>query len=405
MKKTFLTLTLLFISSYFIDSIACTSAVITGKVTVDGRPLLWKHRDTGEEQNRVEFFSMGKYPFLALVDSPDKGGVAWIGTNEAGFSIMNTASYNLKDEDDRSKAADKEGELMFRALSICKNLIDFEHFLDTLYRPMGVEANFGVIDAEGGAAYYEVNNFRYTKLDANDPKIAPQGYLIYTNFSYSGRFNDGMGYIRHQTASELFARVAPYKALSPLWIAQEASRSFYHSLLGIDLKSADFSPNNYNGWFIDQDFIPRKSTSASVIIQGVKEGEDPQMTTMWVMLGYPPATVMLPLWVKAANKQPYLLTNTENSENAPLCEWAVALKHQSFPIDRGNGGRYFNWNLMYNAQGTGYMQKLQPLEEQIYRHFTPKIQNWRTQGNINLQELEKSYTEVNNWIVKIYSEL
>ena len=60
---------------------------------------------------------------------------------------------------------------------ICKNQQDFEHFLDTLSRPMRVEANFGIIDAYGGAAYYETNNTRYYKKDVNDPNLAPDGIL------------------------------------------------------------------------------------------------------------------------------------------------------------------------------------------------------------------------------------
>ncbi|MBQ1831250.1 MAG: hypothetical protein II112_02650, partial [Bacteroidales bacterium] len=51
---------------------ACTSAIFTGKSTPDGRPLLWKHRDTGELDNRIEFFPAGngrKYGFLGLVNS------------------------------------------------------------------------------------------------------------------------------------------------------------------------------------------------------------------------------------------------------------------------------------------------------------------------------------------------
>lgn len=66
---------------------------------------------------------------------------------------------------------DREGELMYKALLECKNLSDFETFLDNYPRPVGVEANFGVIDAEGGAAYYEVNNTRWVKVDANDPNL------------------------------------------------------------------------------------------------------------------------------------------------------------------------------------------------------------------------------------------
>ena len=187
-----------------VDVFACTSAIFTGKATPDGRPLLWKHRDTGEPNNRIQYFKGEKYTFYALINSPDFfRNEAWSGTNEVRFSIMNTASYNLKDDDVPSKMMDKEGEVMFKALATCKTLKDFEKMLDKYKRPLGVEANFGVIDAEGGAAYYEVNNDSWTKIDVNDPKIAPQGYLVYTNHSNTGRLNDGMGYVRYTNADKI----------------------------------------------------------------------------------------------------------------------------------------------------------------------------------------------------------
>lgn len=392
-------LTTLFLSR---EVLACTSAIITGKVTADGRPLLWKHRDTGQDNNRVEFFKGEKYNMIGLVNSPDKGGVVWAGTNSTGFSIMNTASYNLKEDD--VKDMDMEGVVMYRALEICKTLEDFENFLDTLSRPMRVEANFGVIDAMGGAAYYEVNNTRYVKLDANDPKIAPQGYLIYTNFSYTGRFNEGMGYIRYQNALEIFSRQAPLTNITPEWVFNSLSRSFYHSLMGADLKDSKNSPERNSGWVIDQDYIPRRSSTSSVVIQGVKKGEDPQMTIMWTVLGYPPAGVAVPLWVKGAENLPSVVVKRTDSDNAIACDMALALKYKTFSLKRGSGSRYMNFNLIYNSQGTGYMQELAPLERHIKSIYSNLIEKWRLEG-INVKELQNANREADEIIKGAYSSL
>ena len=181
---------------------ACTSAIITGKQTKDGRPLMWKHRDSGAGWNHIAYFKGERFCYTGLVNSENPSDEIWTGMNEAGFAIMNTASYNLKD--DEVEEMDKEGQFMKRALEVCKDMKDFEYFLDTLSRPMGVEANFGVIDAFGGAAYYETNNHTYVKMDVNDEELAPRGYLIYTNFSFHGRKDEGKGYIRYDTAEELF---------------------------------------------------------------------------------------------------------------------------------------------------------------------------------------------------------
>ena len=106
---------------------ACTSIIITGKATPDGRPLMWKHRDTGAPYNHIGYFDEGGYRFLGLVNSDDPEGAVWTGSNETGFSIMNTASYNLKDDD--IKEMDQE-ELDAKALRVCKT-VQIRAFLDT----------------------------------------------------------------------------------------------------------------------------------------------------------------------------------------------------------------------------------------------------------------------------------
>ena len=48
---------------------ACSSAVISGKVTPDGRPLLWKNRETGYLRNHMAYVKGEKYDFVADVNS------------------------------------------------------------------------------------------------------------------------------------------------------------------------------------------------------------------------------------------------------------------------------------------------------------------------------------------------
>ncbi len=344
MKKIFsLSLLLVLALLAALPADACTSAIFTGKSTPDGRPLLWKHRDTGELNNRIEFFPSGngrKYSFLGLVNSPVQDGEVWTGTNEVGFSIMNTASYNLQDE--TADFEDQEGVVMYQALGSCKTLKDFEKLLDKMKKPRGVEANFGVIDAEGGAAYYEVNNTEWRKIDVNDPKIAPEGFLIYTNHSYTGRKDEGMGYVRYNTANEIIHKGwIRGEAFTPQWIFNNLSRSYYNSLLGIDLnRNPEMAPD---GWFVDQDFIPRRSTSASIVVKGVKPGENPDLTVMWTILGYPPCGVAVPLFVAMGADQPdYMLKGSGKGNNCKMCDWVLERRARVFPLKRGNGRNYFN---------------------------------------------------------------
>lgn len=397
MKKIILSVILITLLIAPIDVFGCTSAIITGKQTKDGRPLLWKHRDTGVLENRIEYFKGLKYSFIGLVNSEDRGGIVWAGTNSEGFSIMNTASYNLKDDD--VQTMDMEGHVMYQALSECRNLKDFEKMLDKMKRPMSVEANFGVIDAEGGAAYYEVNNNRWTKIDVNDPKIAPEGYLVVTNFSYTGRINDGMGYIRYNNARNIFMERAVFGDFTPQWIFSNLSRSFYHSLLDIDL-AKDLDKVSGSGWFIDQDFIPRKSTSASIVIQGVNKGEDPLNTIMWTVLGYPPVSFAVPLFVKSGDDLPSYMTLSSDSENSELCDNSMFVKNKVFSLERGNGSKYFNAALLFNDKGTGYMQRVIGFENEIFKNFNNVMGDWRREG-LDMGRLNTFYKDTYYFVKKL----
>ena len=391
MKKIFsLSLLLMLWLSAAMPADACTSAIFTGKATPDGRPLLWKHRDTGELNNRIEFFPAGngiKYSFLGLVNSPVQGGEVWTGTNEVGFSIMNTASYNLQSE--AADFEDQEGVVMYQALGSCKTLKEFEKLLDKMKKPRGVEANFGVIDAEGGAAYYEVNNTEWRKIDVKDPKIAPEGFLIYTNHSYTGRKDEGMGYVRYNTANELTHKAwIQGVEFTPQWIFNNLSRSYYNSLLGIDLnRNPELAPD---GWFVDQDFIPRRSTSASIVVKGVKPSEDPSLTVMWTILGYPPCGIAVPMFVAAGKDQPdYMLKGSGKGNNALMCDQTLERRARIFPLTRGNGKNYFNIGLAHY-----YMSTFFSVEDEVFFKTEQKMKEMYKNGKFEKSGLSDIYDPI-----------
>ena len=52
----------IFFVCFVYQSRACTSAIISGKVTKDGRPLMWKHFDNEQQLNKkVLYLSGGNY--------------------------------------------------------------------------------------------------------------------------------------------------------------------------------------------------------------------------------------------------------------------------------------------------------------------------------------------------------
>lgn len=387
---------------------ACTAAVISGKVTPDGRPLLWKNRDCGFPQNSVKFFKGERFSYIAIVNStdPDPAEV-WIGTNSAGFSIMNTQSYNLVDVAPGEERGAANGRVMCRALEICATVEDFHHFLDTLSKPSLIEANFGVIDARGGAEMLEVDYYSYVVYDANDPRTAPHGYLARTNFSFAGEVNTGSGQVRYMNEDQLLMSASGMGLLTPEWILSEVARSFRHPVLGIDLRSGDFNRPVTSGWFLDYDFIPRRTSSSSVVVQGVRPDENPELTIMWTVLGYPPTGVVMPVWLEGAEKSlPVLLARDEETGLSPLCDWSQRLASKVFSYDQGTGTeRYMNWEVLWTRDGDGCMQHLLPVEAAVFRTAAPAIERWRKAGEVDAEELGSLYRELDGIIREGYSPL
>ena len=265
---------------------ACTSAIVRADATRDGRTLLWKHRDTGHAHNFVERVEKtdSSLAFVALFNAGDvRLQESWVGFNEAGFAVMNTASYNLAP--DTARVRDREGLIMARALATCRSVADFTSMLDSAIScgTMGVQANFGVVDASGAGAYIEATDHAYQVFPLAD---APDGLLVRSNYSYSGGEEGKLGVCRHDNAVKLLAAPVKERNICPETFTEHLSRSFYDSGAGIDrLENGEMHPAD------EGNMIPRRSSSASVVIEGCRPGENPaEATVMWVALGFPAAS-------------------------------------------------------------------------------------------------------------------
>ena len=381
---------------------ACTSFIISGKATPSGRPMMFKHRDTDCLDNRIAYFQGDKYAFIGLMNAPTLDGEVWSGVNEAGFCIMNTASYNLR-EDSLECQMDREGELMYHALANCATIADFEAWLETYPQPWGVEANFGIIDAQGGAAYFEMNNSRYIKYDVNAEQ---SGYRVVTNFSFAGRYEDYEGYERYLTASaimqEAFSREKEMTAIDALNLF---SRKYRHEVLGVN-----YYQENAPQYIVDQDFIPRRITSAVVVVEGVKAGSNPLHTVMWTALGYPACAVAVPLLVHGAHLPYYMLARDTaaaqaNDLHSEMCDASLAIKDQwAFPMHISNGKRYVALQtiLVGNENKPALMTCTNDVETKMQSDFLPLYQQW-TADKISDEEFWQSYDHMaNRWMQTYY---
>ena len=243
------------------------------------------------------------------------------------------------------------------ALERCVTVDDFEYLLKTLPKPLGVEANFGVIDAKGNGAYFETGNYTYKKYDL---AAATDGVLIRTNYSHSGREDDGMGYVRYGNATHLLGPHIEAGDFEPWMFTEQFSRTFYHSLIGKDFTHSG------EEWLVDQDFIPRRSSTASIVIEGVTKGEPAALTTMWIALGYPPCADTFAARLGVAGGVPEVLKGTGADNHSPQCDIVKARMAEVFSIERGNGQHYLNLSKLYNNEGTGYCQQLVKKNMEMY---------------------------------------
>ncbi len=404
MKKVFTFFLLLAVTAMTGEIWSCTTFLMSGKNTPDGRPLLYKNRDTGTLDNALVFFTDGKYQYIGLVDSKDSWRQeVWGGFNSAGFAIMNSAAYN-NNTGDTTKLADREGEVMKMALATCATLADFEKMLTGMFGPLGVDANFGVIDAEGGAAYYETGNFGFRKIDANDPAVAPYGLLIRTNHSFTGTVGEGGGYIRFAAASEALNMALAQDRLDPQYLLNSLSRNLVHSLTKVNLR-ANLPASNTATTFVNfDDFIPRTSTASVMLVVGAAKGEDPSGAMMWTLAGFPLTTVAVPVWITGGKSLPQVVSMKENM-HAPLCDAAMTLKRQLFPITRGSGGKYMNVALLLNEEKTGILQKLRPVEEEIFRKTAEMTATLPARGKVQKEKIMEHYKWLDSYIIQSYKEL
>lgn len=389
MKKlfTFMAITAAMLLSE-VRGISCTSVIISGRITPDGRPLMWKNRDTGAAENVMAHFPAedGCYSYMGIVNSGlRKQKSIWIGTNSQGFSIMNTVSYNIAPAED-STLSGANGTLMARALKVCADMEDFEHFLDTLPKPWKVATNYGVIDAKGNAAYYEINSREYFKYDVNDTTVAPQGYIVRTNFSFNGRpMKQGKGHARYMEANRQMEIACRTGQLTPAFIFDRLARSYANGLTGVDYRDPSFDGK----WAFEHDIITRFKTTCSVVIQGVRPDENPELTTMWTIVGYPGTTPAMPAWEAGGQDGISYLMRADEKGLSPLSHngYELKVKAYEYDIDDQPEQLYFRWDMLWNKEGTGITQKMMSLESKVTDIYTPYLEKWRRKGHLNLKQL------------------
>lgn len=306
------------------EGFACTTAIVSAEASSTGRPLIWKQRDADNIHNCLAFRKGPVYDFTAVVPvGAENRKVAYGGINTAGFAIANNLSYNFEEDD--PDESPRNGLFMFLALGQCGSLSDFERFLDNRPDSVKVSANFAVIDALGGAAYFEAGDKGWTRYDV------PRGGTLYrTNFSLSGKKDEGGGYARWEAIKQIMSRKAPRGGYDAGYF-MGISRLFYDGINGKD------ALKHSGGYLLDRNYIPRTASASALVIEGVTAGDRPDGGMLWFAAGYPPCCYAVAAWVAAGTELPACISGT-----APANALAVELMNRVHPFPWEGGDDYLD---------------------------------------------------------------
>lgn len=370
---------------------ACTIVAVSGRVTADSRPLLLKNRDSSHPDIRIRIGQGSRYTYLCQCVVPNGGALS--GYNEAGFAIVNSHSYNMPNTE-----ASWNAYVMQHSLETCATVDDFEQMLNAFSRPMPVSANYGVMDAQGHVAIFEVNANGFVKYDADD---TDNGYLVRTNHSLS---QDTTGIsIEHPSSIPRYLITTAYMEnvlVENGSISKEdvfgLTRWFVNSEGDDLLDCAPFDENSYTP--VDfRYYVPRYLTTSAMTIQGVLPGEQPNLTCAWTMIGSPLATVNVPYLLTPGLVLPQKSIVGVDGHSW-FCFRGQQLKNSCF-IDNTT----IDLAKLYNQSGTGLMQKVGEIEEEILLRGNSLVDQLRT-GAASCWDVEQYYAWVDGYVEEQYVE-
>lgn len=352
----------------------CTLAVISGRASANGRPLMWKNRDTSDPNNKLMFFKGPKHDFIAVVISEDTAlAEVWGGQNTAGFAVMNAQADDLGDASKKLDGAGN-GAFMKLALGLCATVRDFE---DLLVRERGkwdLATNFGVIDAEGGACFFEARRDSFAKFDTKDPRVAPFGTIVRTNFAFTSPDPMlGGGFDRFERIGHIIEAARAQGRIDVRFILREASRDLIHEKLHSNPLARPLPDDPAAPLYAHtNDTINRNTSVSALVFEGAPSPDRADLGTMWVLLGQPVAGVAVPVW-PASGTVPAVTTGPKT---APLNDMARAITAYLYPDPRGRMSQYLNVTRLRTFDGEGVLPKLYRIEDRALERAAAKRTEW-----------------------------
>ena len=351
----------------------CTIGVATGSATQDGRPLVWKTRDTDVTNNEAKFITAFTYNYVCVANA-GSSSIPWMGLNEHGLAILNSMIYDLPS----SGSGPGNGTVMRYTLGNCVTIDDFQYYLDsTNITGRTTTANFAVMDSTGAVAIFETGGNDYVKFDG---AASPNGYIVRTNFSITGGGNAGIQ--RYNRSSALISDFHSGDSLNHKSILRYQMRDFS------DASSQPYPvpypyqvhPSIPYGYFNTNLSICRDMSVSTVVIQGILSDEKPELSVMWTMLGHPAAAIAVPYW--PVGETPIY---SNGIPTAALCNIAKDIREVLFEC--ADWPEYINSFRLRDGEAGGLWECTFPEEDLILESAETLLNEWRNLDSIPVTEM------------------
>lgn len=257
----------------------CVSVIVTGKVAKGGRAILMKNRDTGDTMNRPVYYPPdgdGTYAYVMV-------NHVWMGINEGGLAVMNTAVGALA----FGGAGMDNGALNAWIAKHCETVEEVCFELNNTEGEIGPRKRsggtcVGVVDRFGEGAFIEISGVgAYARfvVDGYDSQANHPRY-------YPGKASGPSG--RDAYALEVLGAIYSGEG-SISWedVAQNVSRYVRHKEQG-------------NSSFSISGEMCRDSTQAAMVAVSGDSRYDGTLNCMWGEYGNPPMVgLFVPSFVRA----------------------------------------------------------------------------------------------------------
>jgi hypothetical protein len=118
--------------------------------------------------------------------------------------------------------------------------------------------------------------------------------------------------------------------------------------------------------------ICRTSTVSVAVMQGVKPGEPATLSTFWVMLGQPAASITVPYWPVGPTPP-----EADGPRTAPLCDASRRIRNLLFDLPGPENRHFLDTRKLRDGRGGGLWSLTLAAEDSIFTATDALLNGWR----------------------------